>query len=157
MTLPSRDLVEALGHISRWNGHVYRKFSVRDHTVIGARLMRDVWGLNPRPFLLHDLHEAQFCGDVRTPMKRKYMNQMYHIDVEDWDADLYARCEVPRMAAEVATIDHIMMMCESLTISKVKVHEGHQFGDAERYVIRHIIGDLPMPDFWELWHNEASL
>lgn len=150
-SLPPSDLVEALGHISRWNGFVHRKFSVLDHTVIGAAVMRDM-GIAHRPFLLHDLHEAHFCGDVRTPMKRKYMNSLYHLDVNDWDAKLYADCGVPRNQEEVDAMDRSMMMCESVIISKIKVHQGYLFGDTERMISTYIMGDRPMPDFWELWH-----
>ena len=65
------DIVHALTQICRFGGHCKRHYSVAEHSLFVADILRS-WGI-PAPGqlagLLHDAHEA-YCGDMPTPIKR---------------------------------------------------------------------------------------
>lgn len=63
--------VPALAQICRYTGHSRRFYSVAQHCVIGARVLRDHGHGEDtqRYFLLHDLHES-VTGDVASPIKK---------------------------------------------------------------------------------------
>lgn len=65
------DVVHALSLICRFTGHVREFYSVAQHSVLVARLLRDEGhssGVQAQG-LLHDAHEA-YVGDVASPIKR---------------------------------------------------------------------------------------
>lgn len=65
-----REVAHALSNICRFTGHTREFYSVAQHSVLIARIMRDE-GRDPmtvRAALMHDAHEA-FVGDVPTPLK----------------------------------------------------------------------------------------
>lgn len=65
------DITHALSLICRFTGHVREHYSVAQHSVLVARLLRDEGhnsGIQAQG-LLHDAHEA-YVGDVASPIKR---------------------------------------------------------------------------------------
>lgn len=64
-----RDIAHALGMIVRYNGHVKQFYSVAEHSVLVAKLMRDLTGGDPYEGLLHDATEA-YLSDVPKPFKQ---------------------------------------------------------------------------------------
>ncbi len=60
-----RDIAHALSQLNRFTGHTVRPYTVAEHSVIGAGLIREAIGLE---FLLHDATEA-YLGDVSSPLK----------------------------------------------------------------------------------------
>lgn len=63
-------IAHALGQINRFTGHSSRPYSVAEHSLLVADIVRDA-GHNchaQRAALMHDAHEA-FCGDVASPIK----------------------------------------------------------------------------------------
>lgn len=65
-------IAHALSMLCRFGGHCIEFYSVAQHSILVAELLRDK-GYGPRVQLLgllHDAHEA-YTGDVVTPLKRK--------------------------------------------------------------------------------------
>lgn len=63
-------IAHALAQINRFTGHSSRPYSVAEHSLLVADIVRDA-GHNchaQRAALMHDAHEA-FCGDVASPIK----------------------------------------------------------------------------------------
>lgn len=88
--IATRERFTALCRINRWGGWTKRPYSVGEHTAIGA------WVANWFKFRddsihhwwMHDMHETEIVGDVTTPQKHLYMNEMYFTDVADFDRQL---------------------------------------------------------------------
>lgn len=76
----------------RFGGWTTRPYSILEHMVIGAIRLKEegfnaaAWG----GFLLHDIEETELVGDVQSPHKDKYMNQLYFLHVKDFNVDLAA-------------------------------------------------------------------
>lgn len=65
-----RDISEALAKLCRFTGHTRWPYSVAQHSLYVADLVRAYGRIDAEPYaLLHDAHEA-YVGDVATPMKR---------------------------------------------------------------------------------------
>jgi 5'-deoxynucleotidase YfbR-like HD superfamily hydrolase len=65
------DIARGLSMICRFNGQALDFYSVAEHSVLVASILR-AWGMDVdviRAGLLHDAHEA-YIGDVTSPMKR---------------------------------------------------------------------------------------
>ena len=68
------DIAHALSRLQRWCGHSWRPFSVAEHSVVVAQLVKDMhpWTMDPQEMVLaalfHDAHEA-YTNDVSTPAK----------------------------------------------------------------------------------------
>ena len=86
----TRKRIEVLCNISRWGGWVNFPYSVGDHTLNGlAMLMAQDAPKNTQVgWLMHDLHETEFVGDIPTPHKTLYTNERYRNDVEAFDIRL---------------------------------------------------------------------
>lgn len=92
MTILRIERIIAMGNLNRWNGWTVRPYSVLEHTVIGVELMRDS-GIDQHAqlcFLMHDVHETEFCGDIPTPDKARFMGDDYTAAVEEFDTRLGA-------------------------------------------------------------------
>jgi len=64
------DVAWALSHIVRFAGHLDRAWTVADHTLFVARIVR-LWGLPPRVQRLALIHDAQeaYLQDLPSPVK----------------------------------------------------------------------------------------
>lgn len=63
------DVAHALARINRFTGHTEVPYSVAQHSVLGARILRDRGAPlgHQRAFLMHDAHESMI-GDVSSPV-----------------------------------------------------------------------------------------
>jgi hypothetical protein len=150
--------IEQAANICRWRGRVRRHYSVLEHTVIGAFVLRELgYDHNAvRSFLLHDLEETEFVGDVPTPDKAIYMNADYFRDVRLWDEALYRETEVKRNTAVVEMMDECMMQAEYATVSLVPDESPRT--DRTIRMCRVLIDDdeFGTPgQWWQLWDNCA--
>lgn len=64
-----QDIAHALGNNCRYTGHVKRRYSVAEHSVLVSLIMEDQNLGNPYEGLMHDAHEA-YIGDMASPWKR---------------------------------------------------------------------------------------
>jgi len=65
------DIAHSLAQICRFGGHCKRHYSVAEHSLFVAEILRSRGIPAPGQLagLLHDAHEA-YCGDMPTPIKR---------------------------------------------------------------------------------------
>ena len=65
------DVAHALAQICRFGGHCKRHYSVAEHSLFVAEILRfrGIPAAGQLAGLLHDAHEA-YCGDMPTPIKR---------------------------------------------------------------------------------------
>ncbi len=121
MLLLNNKRLHALHNVSRWGGWVKRPYSVLEHTLLGAELVI-AKGLDPKPFLLHDMEESEF-GDITTHNKRKFMNGRYYATVDRWNADLCAESGIhpSRLVCPelVKYADHVMLHAEHLSVAMI--------------------------------------
>lgn len=150
--------IEAAANICRWHGQVKRHYSVLEHSVVGAFALREI-GYNHdavRAFLLHDLEETEFVGDINTPQKALYMNADYFRDVTIWENDLYREQGVGRNLAVVGLMDEVMLRAEYATVSLKEDDEPRT--DQWIRICRILIDadEFGTPEqFWQLWHGRA--
>lgn len=113
--------------INRWNGWLWRPYSVLEHSVIGAHVLarrgyrvRDVLG-----FLLHDYEESEF-GDIATPMKERHVNSTYRADVFRFNVTLCREVHLALgdLSSDLVTvIDSHMAWAEHHTVAVVGAPE----------------------------------
>lgn len=63
------DIAHALSMLCRFNGHTLEFYSVAEHSLLVAELMRDETGGDSFEGLMHDATEA-YLSDIPTPFKR---------------------------------------------------------------------------------------
>ena len=63
------DIAHALGNNCRYTGHIKRRYSVAEHSVLVSLIMEHQSLGNPYEGLMHDAHEA-YIGDMASPWKR---------------------------------------------------------------------------------------
>lgn len=155
----------AASRICRWQGWTSRHYSILEHTNIGAYVL---WKLNYgqdaiMAFLLHDIEETKFVGDVPTPQKH-YLNEQYLRDVEEWNGQLYAECglTVGSDTAEIVTIaDNAVLEAEWQTISLVNRSPSETYyTDRMIRLCRVLIdrGECGTPElWWQLWNGEPPM
>ena len=71
-----RDIARSLGAQVRYNGHTHEPYSIAQHSVACARLVR-CWGeskLTQLTALIHDAAEA-YCSDIPKPLRRRMRNE----------------------------------------------------------------------------------
>jgi hypothetical protein len=68
-TFDIRDIAHALANNCRYTGHVKRRYSVAEHSVLVSLIMEDQDLGDPFEGLMHDAHEA-YIGDMASPWKR---------------------------------------------------------------------------------------
>lgn len=158
--LLTRHRIIQASHICRWNGRVWRHYSILEHTNIGALVLRELgYDHNAvKSFLLHDLEETEFCGDIPTPDKAIYMNADYFRDVREWDTRLHVECEVEVDLDAVRMMDEIMVRAEYTTVSR-RVDDAPRT-DANIRLARVLIdaGTYGTPElWWQLWDNSAPV
>ncbi len=118
--------LRAAANINRWMGWTTRPYSILEHMIVGTETM-DEMGLPlsaQRLFLIHDLHETEFVGDVPTPHKRLYCNQHFDAACDAFDADLIARYRLdvtPYDRFVAAAMDHRMARVEHSVLVTRKV------------------------------------
>lgn len=113
------DVAVGLANICRWGGQVKRRFSVAEHSLAVARLVR--WdGGTPRETLgglMHDAHEA-YLGDVVTPLKQAFGDRFAaladQLDVAVADAVGISRADLRCAAVKVADEAMLHMECAAL-------------------------------------------
>lgn len=78
-----RDLIISLSHLCRFNGHIELFYSVAQHSIAVARLVKVRGGDPPTVLqaLLHDAPEAYLCGDIPGPLKKHL--RVYPGDVQE--------------------------------------------------------------------------
>lgn len=64
-----KDIAHALANNCRYTGHVKRRYSVAEHSVLVSFIMEDQKLGDPFEGLMHDAHEA-YIGDLASPWKR---------------------------------------------------------------------------------------
>jgi len=69
------DIAHSLSRLPRFGGHANRHYSVAQHSVLGARRLKDL--LSKKKFLLHDGSEA-YMLDIPTPIKHKLGDYQYY-------------------------------------------------------------------------------
>lgn len=152
--------IEQAANICRWRGRVRRHYSVLEHSVIGAWVLRELgYDHNAvRSFLLHDLEETEFCGDIPTPDKAAYMNADYFRDVREWESALYAETEVKRNIPVIELMDEIMMQAEFATVSLVE-NDNPRTDHTIRLARVMIDSDeFGTPEqWWQLWNGTAPV
>lgn len=116
MELLTLERVRVLGRINRWGGWLKRDYSVLEHTVIGATAAVYIMGIDPRPFLLHDMEETEF-GDITTPNKAIYTNTAYDLAVERWNERLSKETGVVLGGDAVKMLDAKMAHAESVAVA----------------------------------------
>ena len=155
-TLLTRGRIEQAQHICRWRGRVKRHFSILEHSVIGAWVLKTLgYDIDAvRSFLLHDLEETEFCGDIPTPDKAVYMNSDYFRDVREWENRLFIECGVKRNIPVIELMDEIMCRAEHATISLVP--DDTPRTDPTIRLCRVMIDadEFGTPEqWWQLWEN----
>jgi hypothetical protein len=116
--LLTEERINALSRINRFAGWTCRPYSVLEHSLIGAKLLdEDGYAQHwKRAFMLHDLHETAFGGDITTPVKTKYMSAQYHADVQLWDTELSVETGVPPCTEIVKWMDKLTLAAETRTV-----------------------------------------
>lgn len=121
--------VRALGMINRWNGWLWRPYSVLEHSVIGAHVLQSR-NYQPRQvlgFLLHDYEESEF-GDLSAVYKDRHGSAAYRTDVFQFNVTL---CRQNHLALGdlssdlITVVDSHMAWAEHHTVAVV--------GDPARY------------------------
>jgi len=80
----------AASNICRWRGWMKTRISLTRHmrATAGAILELTEDRKLALMSLVHDLHETAIVGDVPTPDKSRYMNALYHQDIQQFDTRL---------------------------------------------------------------------
>jgi hypothetical protein len=107
-------------------------------------------------FLLHDLEETEFCGDIPTPDKALYMNERYFLDVAEWKFRLYEENGVRLHDDAVRAMDANMLQAEFQTVSLVP-NDSPEFSRGISLAARLIKrgGYDSTAQFWKLWNGIA--
>ncbi len=155
--------ITAASHICRWQGWVSRPYSILEHMNIGGFALRELgYGHTAvKAFLLHDLEETEFMGDIRKPDKNKYCTEEYYRDVVAWEKRLYAECGVEltgNIAEIVNTMDAAMLEAEWQTVSLRPRERSSPYTDGVVTFCRALIesDELSTPDmWWQLWTGTA--
>lgn len=66
------EIAHSLAQINRFTGHCSRPYSVAEHSMLVARIARQVMGVSPAVQLAALMHDAHECvtGDVASPIKQ---------------------------------------------------------------------------------------
>jgi len=158
MTILTPARIRAMGNISRWGGWVSSPWSVLDHTITGAILMQHKRrpAAEIRDWLIHDVEETAFMGDVPTPHKERYCNDLYRAEVEEFNTALRVEVGLPPVPhLGVKVVDEIMLRAEYATVSlKVDPVPRMDFDVVNAIaIINHALispSDRPAL-FWQLW------
>lgn len=80
----------AASNLNRWRGWTTRRIPLTMHMRATAGAILELTGDTKLALmsLVHDLHETEIVGDVPTPDKGRYMNTLYHQDVQQFDTRL---------------------------------------------------------------------
>jgi hypothetical protein len=110
--------ISAASRICRFGGWTTRHYSILEHQVVGCIALRqmDAPPDVQKAFLIHDMHETEIVGDVRTPDKALYLNDRYGHAVAVWDASLCLEIGLPfgmLRNADVKMMDTITLGVES--------------------------------------------
>ena len=108
-----RDIASALSKLCRFGGHCQQFYSVAEHSILAAKMMRQRNGGNPaliRWALLHDASEA-YVVDIPRPAKRQLTEYMKIEDaIQRAVADRFGlQWPIPQ---EVHEVDHDILSLE---------------------------------------------
>lgn len=108
-----QDIAGALSKLCRFGGHCREFYSVAEHSILAAEMMRQRYANNPiliRWALLHDASEA-YLVDIPRPAKRQ-LNEYIKIEDEIQRAVAERFCLPWPMPQEVHEIDHSILSLE---------------------------------------------
>lgn len=111
-SLITDDRLRALSRINRWGGWVTRDFSVLEHEVIGAMILRSK-GEPYKPFLIHDHEESEF-GDIIAPVKAICSTTTYLLRVDEFNTRLIRETGI---VPDGGWMDQCMAHAEHLTVA----------------------------------------
>lgn len=113
-TFDAESIGHALGMLCRFNGNTSQFYSVADHSMLVADLMRRVTGGDPFEGLMHDAAEA-YLSDIPTPFKRLLPDwQKFEQQVEE---PLRAWAQLPKVKTlECEKADKIALFIEAQSL-----------------------------------------
>lgn len=152
--------VRAANNIMRWRGWMTRRYSILEHMVVGAAVM-ERFGISEEAqllFLLHDMHETEYIGDVPTPHKMLYCNTQFRADCLSFDTRLWAEHDlmpttctlaaVDAMDRHMAAVEHVRLVTNHYD-DVMRMDEQNPFHVA----IRDNIGMVEPSDVMRHWWN----
>ncbi len=104
-----RDIVWALPHIPRFNGHLVYPINVAYHSIVGAALIDPQFELH---FLLHDAAEA-YTGDIPAPLKAAVPEFKERVERPILEAILIRAGLDPELPGEIKDVDIKLMATEA--------------------------------------------
>lgn len=134
------DIAHALSHICRFGGHTRTFFSVAQHCVNVADLLRYTGLRGQRAGLLHDAAEA-YLGDVVTPLKRQPMIEpVYSVFEERFERAIFERFNVRDLLLEGDSLWTSVKYADTLAL-----HWEHRdlFPSSAEWELPEDIGALP--------------
>lgn len=108
------DIAHALGKICRFTGHCVEHYSVAQHSVHVAELLRDQGHAEgvQRQGLMHDAHEA-FVGDVASPIKWAMDGNAWETLERTHACAVRSRFGIPwDLASAVKSADVVLLLTE---------------------------------------------
>mgnify|MGYP000388870879 CR=1 FL=1 len=118
-----RDIAHALGRMTRFVGHTHGFYSVAEHSVHAARLLRHVDTEHARAALMHDAHEA-YVVDLPSPLKRLLPD--YRAMEAKAAAAVRKRFGLPvEMPPEVKRADDVLLASEAEVLQGPGERERH--------------------------------
>lgn len=105
--------LNAAANIARWRGWTKRHYSILEHMVVGAEVMRRLGYSREAQawFLLHDMHETEVIGDVPTPDKVAYCNADFHRACDAFDMEMRNTLNISLTADTLADVAFIDTQC----------------------------------------------
>lgn len=116
-------LYELLGKHNRWQGQTIKDYTVLQHTVLGAHLCEAHAPADDKLkkfFVLHDVEEAAFMGDIRTLFKKAFTTDEYKATKRSFNRALHMQLNLPNFAdykEQVKLIDMTLLAAEYTTIT----------------------------------------
>lgn len=164
--LLTHNRIVAASRICRFNGWTNRHYSILEHSVIGANVLREMgFGRDvQKAFLLHDIEETEFT-DIVTPLKERFMTANYQAAVHQWEFDLCVEVGLPDgmsclHSEDVKFMDTVMLSVESHTVSTMEwrgyVEDCPEADIANRMILsREFKGKHAVAEFWRFYNDLA--
>ncbi len=138
------DIAHALSNICRFTGHTSRFYSVAEHSVNVARLLKS-WGCGDTTVLsglMHDAAEAYLC-DLPSPIKNDVFGDSYRC-YEDHLMEAVARkIGFPHpMDLAVKRADEVMLWCEAYVLLPSMGKSWARYSDHGIFIIENNINAI---------------
>lgn len=158
--------LKAAANICRWRGWTTRHYSILEHMIVGTEALNKIGAPEnvQRWFLLHDMHETEFCGDIPTPDKALYCNIAFDLACEAFDdnlRDIYGA--LVRMNTDerliVKQMDETMAVVEHAAISSRILPDMPRpiWDETQTAILRLIPKAVPPPVVLiSQWHRQAK-